>query len=267
VQAFTLSNLTLQGGETGVRIVPLNYVDDIFQLSGNVWQYVVFRNQDYGIHLDRIYGYDTNVLDNVSFINCGIGFFQDPNPVYPGGEPKDMTYVDKLMMYNCQFINNTTALSMLATRANNLNSFYNCLFDGNVNAVLSRNHPIFANCDFKNNTGDFVISSGGVSLYSCDFENNTTDYIFEIINLIMEGCELNDDIPMLADFWANPQNAYIINSTVTGDKGYLDNGIIANSVFEKNSTLSKLLVNIVSGSATTVINQTPTPYPQLLVKH
>src|SRR5690606_11640844 len=205
VQAFTLSNLTLQGGETGVRIVPLNYVDDIFQLSGNVWQYVVFRNQDYGIHLDRIYGYDTNVLDNVSFINCGIGFYQDPNPSYAGGETEDMSYVDKLMMYNCQFINNNTAISMIATRANNLNSFYNCLFDGNVNVGYIRNgSPIFANSDFKNNRGKAIITGGGSSFYSCNFNGNTTDYYFDLINVVMEGCSLNDDIVLLADVWANP---------------------------------------------------------------
>ncbi|MFP3813941.1 hypothetical protein, partial [Bacillus sp. SIMBA_005] len=74
---FVLSNLTLQGGSVGL------YAPDEMDLISFVnLKYVVFRNQNYGIQLYRIFGLDNCFFDSLSFVNCNIGFFQDPNPVY-----------------------------------------------------------------------------------------------------------------------------------------------------------------------------------------
>jgi hypothetical protein len=41
-------------------------------------KFVVFRDQTYGMHLKQINGFDNNFIENIAFVNCNIGFYQQP---------------------------------------------------------------------------------------------------------------------------------------------------------------------------------------------
>nr|WP_294781806.1 hypothetical protein [uncultured Flavobacterium sp.] len=260
---FVLSNLTLQGGSVGVYAP-----DEMDLIAFTNLKYVVFRNQNYGIHLYRIFGLDNCFFDSLSFVNCNIGFFQDPNPVYT---IKEAGYVDKVVFYNGQFLNCGTAVSMKATRADNLNAWINCKFDGNSLAfdISGHNFPIAANCDFTNHKGPHIIRDAPLSLYSCNFYNNaSTDAIIRGQGSFMEGCTLQDNIPVFSSTVHYLMSNYILNSTIKGTvaRTYgLTQGVFVNSNLQSNTAFSKLLVNMKDNIATILINETPNPYPQLLV--
>jgi hypothetical protein len=90
-------------------------------------KFVVFRDQTYGMHLKQINGFDNCFIENIAFVNCNIGFYQQP--LVPYVDLDTSSYVDKTMFYQSQFIN-CTPFSMIATRANNLNAWVDCKFDG-----------------------------------------------------------------------------------------------------------------------------------------
>ena len=260
---FILSNLTLQGGSIGVYAP-----DETDMIAFTNLNYVVFRNQKYGIHLYRIFGLDNCFFDSVSFVDCTIGFFQDPNPIYSFA---DAGYVDKVVFYNGQYLNCGTAFSMKATRADNLNAWINCKFDGNSLAfdISGHNFPIAANCDFTNHKGPNIIRDSPLALYSCNFYNNaTTDAIIRGQGSFMEGCNLQDNIPVYSSTVHYLMNNYILNSNIKGNvtRTYgLTQDVFVNSSLQANPTLSKVLVNVKDNVPTVLIDAVPNPYPQLLV--
>ena len=268
-QNFTLSNLTLQGGKIG-----LYAPDEMGLITTTNLKYLIFRNQNYGINLHWIFGLDNCFLDSISFVDCNIGFFQDPNPVTTD---LDLGYVDKVVFYNGQYLNCGTAVSMIATRADNLNAWVNCKFDGGDTALKlgSQNTPIVANCDFTNYTGTNVIKSNIISMYSCNvYGNRITQSTIASIVTNIEGCKFLDSSPMFFPTKYNPMIEYIVNSVITGNvatvippnQSYgLESAVYVNSTLSANSTLSKLLVNVKNGVPTVLINDEPNPYPQLLV--
>lgn len=268
---FILAHLTLQGGNTGI------YSSQNFgtQHMSFVWlKYVVFRDQTNGFHLDKMMGFDNNFFDNISFVNCNKGFFQDP---LVGGVSDNSSFVDKTMFYRGQFINCNTAVSMLATRADNLNAWVDCKFSGGQTALnlSGNNYPLAANSDFSNFTGKNVITSGEISLYSSNFYNNSnTGATIKSVTSYIEGSTFSDSAPMFSSVLYNPVYASIVNSTITGSVTALTidvdwnskyYGIFMNNNFRANSALSKLLVNVKEGVSTVIINTASNPYPQLLV--
>lgn len=270
---FILSYLTLQGGSVGI------YSSQDYGTQHMSYQnikFVVFRNQNYGIQLRRIRGFDNNFLDNLGFVDCNIGFFQDPLMPY-NNDIDTSSFVDKTMFYKNQFINCTTSVSMLATRADNLDAWVDCKFDGGKTAIAlnAQNAPLAANCDFTNFTGTNIISSNIFSIYNSNLYNNkVTSSIINSISNNIEGCQFLDNIPVFSPVLFNPLNNQIVNSTITGNVvtvippngGYgLESAIYVNSTFLANPTLSKLLVNVKAGVPTIIINSTPNSYPQLLV--
>jgi len=267
---FALAYLTLQGGSVGV------YSSQDFgwhHLTYQNMKFVVFRDQTYGIQLKQTVGFDNNFLENLGFVNCNIGFFQDP--LNPYGNIDTSSFVDKTMFYKNQFINCKTSVSMLATRADNLDAWVDCKFDGGQTAFSLKavNFPIVANCDFTNFTGK-NIASGSISFYNSNFYNNRiTGSLLSGISLYMEGCNFLDNVPMFDPIKSNTPNIFVVNSTVTGDatvtpptSSYGEASIVfVNSTLLSNPTLSKLLVNVKNGVPTIILNTTPKPYPQLLV--
>lgn len=270
---FTLANLTLQGGSVGI------YSSQDFgtqHMSYQNMKFVVFRNQNYGIQLRRIRGFDNNFLENIGFVNCNIGFFQDPLTPY-ANDIDTSSFVDKTMFYKNQFINCTTAVSMQATRVDNLDAWIDCKFDGGTTALAlgAHNYPLAANCDFSNYTGVNVIKSNTFSIYNSNiFNNRVTGSTMWCINTNIEGCKFTDSSPLFTPIVANTLNSHIVNSTISGNvatvippnQGFgLESAVYINSTFSSNASLSKLLVNVKSGKSTVIINSTPNPYPQLLV--
>lgn len=270
---FILGYLTLQGGSTGI------YSSQDFGTQHMAYQnikFVVFRDQNYGIQLRRMRGFDNNFLDNLGFVNCNIGFFQDPLTPY-ANDIDTSSFVDKTMFFKNQFINCSTAVSMMATRADNLDAWVDCKFDGGKTALAltSQNAPLAANCDFTNYTGTTIITSNVFSIYNSNMYNNrVSGSAISSINTNIEGCQFSDNFPLFSPVLYNPINNHIVNSTITGNvvtnipanKGYgAESAIYVNSTFLSNPTLSKLLVNVKAGVPTVIINSTSNSYPQLLV--
>jgi hypothetical protein len=267
---YYLANLTLQGGSIG-QFFPENYGGSAFINT----KYVVFRDQKIGMHLYRMGGTDNCFFDSISFVNCGTGFFQDPKAIT---DDVDMSgYIDKIVFYNGQYINCGTAVSAHGKRANNLDAWVNCKFDGNGTAITigSSNFPIVANSDFTNNYGDNVISGGVMSLYSCNFYNNPVKVsTTKLVSVFAEGCNFSDNKPFTSWLQFNNSNLYIVNSTVAGSvlvtdrpagEFGTDNAVFMNSTLQSNPTLSKMLVNVKAKVPTVIIDAAPKPYPQLLV--
>lgn len=271
---FILAYLTLQGGSTGIYAGKRNGVG-IGQIAYANLRFITFRDQTNGIHLYQIMGLDNNFFEYLGFVNCTRGFFQEPLLPY-AGDYNTSSYVDKTMYYKSQFINCTTAMSMKATRPNNLNAWVDCKFDRGQTALDmgAQNYPVIANCDFSNYTGASVINSNSISIYSSNFFNNTSSAAtLNAMITYIEGCKFSDSSNMFAPVVYNSTFHYILNSTVAGNVVvakpsnlyYDSSAIYVNSTLSANPTLSKLLVNVKVGVPTVIINTTPNPYPQLLV--
>ena len=260
---FYLSNMTLQGGSTGLRIHPLN--GSTMSVSPCLFKYLVFRNQNYGIHLDKFFGFDNNFIENVCFVDTNIGLFQEVDPSYTAGDTPTMMFMDKVVFYKCQWINNKKAMSLLGKRACNLNGWIDCKFDNNDIVAEMNNYssPLFANCNFTNTKGDFIIGGeSGVGFYSCVFNKNTTKSTFQLYEVYLEGCSLLDNVKLCGKY---NSKAYLTNSTVTGIIGTMNSGMIVNSKMLSNPTFNKLFVNVKASIPTVIIDAAPNPYPQLLV--
>jgi hypothetical protein len=271
---FILAYLTLQGGSKGI------YASQDYgtqHMSYQQMKFVVFRNQNYGMELKQIRGFDNNFLENIGFVDCNIGFFQNPLTPY-ANDIDTSSFVDKTMFYKNQFINCVTAVSMLATRADNLDAWVDCKFSGGKKALAlsAQNAPLAANCDFTNYSGVNVITSNVFSIYNSNvYSNSITGSVINTINANIEGCQFLDNAPLFSPVLYNALNNHIVNSTITGNvvtnippnQGYgLESAVYVNSTFLANTALSKLLVNVKAGVPTVIINTTPNPYPQLLVR-
>jgi hypothetical protein len=271
---FTLGYLTLQGGSTGLYAGKVNDVG-IGQIAYQNLKYIIFRDQVNAIHLNQITGIDSNFFERLAFINCGKAFYQQPRVPYV--DLTTSSYIDKTVFYKCQFINCDTAVSMIAERASNLNMWLDCQFDGGQRAfdMQSSNNLILANCEVKNYTGDYIIKTNSVSIYSSKFHTNNTN-ISTINSAItdIEGCEFLDNDALFSGVDFNPIDAFIYNSKITGNVlANIPNGgiqgkaslVLGNNQLLANPSLSKILVNVFEGIPTVIIDQAPNPYPQFLV--
>ena len=85
-----------------------------------------------GILIDNIYAWDNNFIDHTNFYRCKTGIKQRPDPAYVRDDHIGMTFLDKNVFYQTQFVENDVAIDWQAKRANNLNAFINCLFKNNL---------------------------------------------------------------------------------------------------------------------------------------
>jgi hypothetical protein len=262
-QNFHLSYLTLQGGNVGVYSP-----DQVNQVAMVNLNYVIFRNQNYGMQFRWNYGLDNCFFNNLSFIDCNLGFFQDVNPDNSNG---DYGYVDKVVFYHGQFLNCNIAFSMWADRSSGINAWIDCKFEGNKVLVRAQNvgYSMFANCDIINNTGSDYTIEADLSYYNCKFQNNTPKKATFLSKFtVIEGCNFLDNVKMFPEEIHHNASFYIINSTVTGNvtKTYgVNQASYVNSRLLANPTLSKMLVKVKDNVPTILINTTSKPYPQLLV--
>jgi hypothetical protein len=270
--SWHINNLTFQGGNTGIYIEKTNIVN-AGQIRFMNMNFVTFKDTNYAIHLYRIMGMDNCFFNHVAFVNCAIGFYQDPLVPYINYDTS--SYVDKVVFYKSQFINCEKAFSMIATRGDNLNAWVNCKFDGGTLALDLQQHayPIIANCDFNNYKGVNLIKSNIISIYNSIFSGNTmSSSIIKTPISIIEGCSFLDNIKMFEPDFTNGVSNYILNSTITGDvtvnmgpSSKTSSASYSNSTLLANPTLSKLLVNVKNNMPTVLIDATPNPYPQFLV--
>lgn len=270
VTNVNLSHVTLQGGSVG-----LYFPTEINLITNNLWKYVVFRNQEYGILTKRVYGLDNNFLDHINFVDCNYGFF---NEGFPSEEVvgNKYGYVDKTTFYKSQFINCGVGASPTANRGCNLNLWLDCKFEGNQLALnLHGNiYPMVINSVFSNNTGggtrNVVVQGGDMSLYSCDFIGNTAPNILSSKKLFVEGCNFLDSATLCSGDPHHFQQQFILNSTINasalGGGGIENRGTYINNSFPSEPALNKLYVNDDNNKIITIIDEPSNPYPQLLIK-
>lgn len=271
--SWHINNLTLQGGSTGIYVERI-VEGDAGQVRFMNTKYVIFRDTNYGIHTYQIQGVDNCFFNNIAFVNCKKGYYQEPAYPYAGNN-YTTSYIDKAVFYKSQFINCETAFSMIATRADNLNAWIDCKFDGGQRALdlSGHNFPIIANSIFSNYSGINIIKSNTMSIYNSIFNNNSSAAIISAVKCHIEGSQLLDNEPVFSYVNNNAPKTYLINSIFNGNVIVPDNGqsytypsaVYVNSSFKSNPTLSKLLVKVEDKIPTVLLDATPKPYPQLLV--
>lgn len=242
-QAITLAGLTLQGGANGIHWTGLAQTITL-QMSNCVIKDVVFRDMTAnGMYLDRIYGFDNNLIDHCDFINCPYGIHQ-----FATNDSTYLGYIDKLIVFHCRFIGCVTGgVYYNGFRANNLHVYLDCLFadNGFAATITNSNNMHFVNCVFRNNGGNPSLSFTGsnglvcvgcywqadaagvamvagatiVSLIDCTFKlgSSTTARMFGSFaswnNLVMWNCN-SIDMPTGTGNWN--QYASFINSHFGG---------------------------------------------------
>jgi len=263
---YHLSYLTLQGGSKG-QFFPENSRATTY-INSN---FVVFRDQAIGIHHYKMSGFDNNFLNNICFVNCGVGVMQEPK----SGDTTTLGYIDKTIYYKNQYINCGIGSSMMALRSNNLNAWVDCKYDGNGVAYRGQNDnsSMIINSDFTNNTGDYLVNIAGLTMFNCNFYNNSpTIATFKYTRLYLEGCNF-DDTSVFAHSSSSSDTALLVyNSTIDGDaltknKSSIkeDDTLFINTILTSHPALSRFMTKVSKGISTVIINSKPTPYPQLLV--
>ena len=185
-----LADLTLQGGRAGIH-----HTTSGAQYTGMTLSHITIRDMaDSGIWLENIYAWDNNSIDFLNILNCPTGIKQRA----PSGTVNDstptLTYLDKNVFYQCQFVDCQRALDLRGNRASAGNAWINCLFQNNsvyAASMQSHNSAVFTNCDFKNNGGHpMVFAQGQLYMVGCTFDDTdsgVTDFV-DGISISLEGC-------------------------------------------------------------------------------
>lgn len=185
-----LADITLQGGRAGIH-----HTTSGAQFTGMTISHVTIRDMaDSGIWLENIYAWDNNWVDFLNIYNCPAGIKQRaPSGTVTDSDPT-LTYLDKNVFYQCQFVGCQRALDLRGNRASAGNTWVNCLFQNNsiyATSMGSHNSVNFTNCDFKNNGGHpSVFAQGQLYMVGCAFDDTNsgvTDFV-DGISVNLEGC-------------------------------------------------------------------------------
>jgi hypothetical protein len=203
---FTIAELTLQGGASGI--------DSAFpgtQINQAILSHVVFRDMsEAGIHISGAYGWDNNFFDHLSFVDCAYGVLQEglPRPAdtcYSIGEWSTMSYMDKTVFFRNQFVRCGEAVVLRPTRANNLDGFVESRFaDGDGRAIelgSGNSGTMIASCLFENNDASPVVY-GPSPLVNCRF---VADRGMSMVgpHADMEGCTFRRGTSSSASIFGN----------------------------------------------------------------
>jgi hypothetical protein len=264
---YFLAHLTLQGGKKGFHVNPVGKKNNKLQLSSCTFKHLNFRNQKNGMHFDQFYGVDNNFFDNVNFIDCEVGIMQTPDPTFDvhKGETNTMMYMDKNVFYKSQIIRCKVGFSLLSRRPNNLNAWIDCKFDSNGISVDLENpiNPIFANCNFRNSKGEYIIGrEKAASFYNCDFTNNDVRSVFRLQRVYAEGSRFYGTSRLFSK-WSG--EGFIFNSMVQGSLGTMKNGLLINNNFTRFPYFNYLMVELKNNERMTIIDKKSSAKPQFLV--
>jgi len=257
--SYYFSNFTLQGGQAGMHFAHTG--TNNWQINYSVFENISFRDHDYGIHLDQFYGFDNVSFVGVNFFDCTIGFYQQPDYTPSTGETDYIMYVDKVFFGNCLFQNCATGVSMKANRANNLNTWYNCIFSRNgINADLNaNNHASFIHTRFTGSTGNYIIdgrNNNMVSFFDCRFDNNNCTKSFNIKKAYIDSCNSEDTFSLFEnDGSADEHQLLVTNSELNNSIGDVNDGLSIYTTWNNDSSLSKKLVKITNSFGLSLINE------------
>ncbi len=268
--AFTLADLTLQGGRNGIH-------HDVAgagagaQFNLVYLSHVTFRDMsDSGIFIDGIYGWDNNFIDNVNFIRCAeAGVKQRVNPLYISGDAPGMSYMDKNVFYRCQFVESGRGIDLQARREDNLNAFIDCAFRDNTESAVSMKNnfsAVFANTDFINNGGSPVISSDKptyfVNSYFRAGKNNVAMLPDEST---CEGCVFEKGGASAASIMADKTRVFLYNSkSIDVPLGKITAGVLMNTFLQEDRQLNEQALFVDNGNIHVMAYGLPKPVSQLL---
>lgn len=265
--SFVLADLSLIGGRTGLRTDALGSGKGAQYTAVTLTHVNFLHMKRAGILIDTIYGWDNNLIDNVSFIDCDIGIEQVVPSWYVKDDMAGMTYLDKNLFYRTQFIGGRVALSWHAKRPNGLDVFVDSTFRGWTQGVLDAENtesPIFANVDFVANGGNPMLADNlPVGCVGCRIDfGSPGGSVFD--NLAMcEGCELRGASAQVR-VTRPGAHALLFNSNVTGQfarDGF--DGLLVNSRASPWNS-SQLITKMESGSTAIIANGAAIPVLQLL---
>jgi hypothetical protein len=236
-QKFILSDLTLQGGRSGVFHSADN-TGPYTQLTEVFLSYVQFREMNLaGILFQDIYGWDNNLLDHLGFVNCETGFKQSFPSVPKSGENSDNNYMDKTIFYKVQFVGNKLGVDLPAYRPDNLNAFIYSLFENNLNGAAFLQNAlttVFAGSQFIDNGGSAVVqlsNSFHTSFASCQFTAGSKGKFFFSQSVNVEGARFSQGIGGNAKVFKDGASVTVYNSLSDVPLGKVVQGVFVNSKF------------------------------------
>jgi hypothetical protein len=252
--SFSLIDITLQGGRNGI------HHDSDGSGSKAVYNrlfisHVTFRDMsEAGIFLDGIIGWDNNFIDNVNFYRCAdAGIKQRVSPLWLRGHGPGMTYMDKNVFYNCQFVENGRGIDFNARRANNLNAFVNCSFRDNLELAVNlhnNNSTIFANTEFINNGGNPVIQSNKPTFFvNSYFKADRNNISLLPNNATCEDCTFELGGSSSSSIVPKGSRVFLSNSeSINVSLGKPDSGLLLNSKLPENPPFNKQGVFIIKNT-------------------
>lgn len=272
-------DLTLQGGANGVHL--MGPPGEGRQYSEFLYSNLVFRDfSNAGFFIDQIFGLDNGMFYHVDFVNCGTGFKQYVDPTAAPGGPNS-GYMDKVMFYANQFVGNGIGVELLASRADNLNTFVNSLFQDNTSGALiaqSNNDLQLVNSDLINNGGAPSVV-GVADVISCYFRADALGESM-LSSTRVEGTRFErgtsttakiyeqPEDPFFApnNAWANYSFNFLVNSSADDiDVGNIEFGVFLNNDLPARPDLSKPAAMAWVGDVTTLADGAVKPRAQLLV--
>lgn len=250
--SITISDLTLQGGANGIHHGEAGSGGGA-QYNEMFLSHLTFRNMsNAGIFIDSIFGWDNNLIDHVNFVNNKIGVQQSVNPNMASGDAPGITFMDKNLFYQNQYLGNEIALSLIANRANNLDAWANCLFkDNSLGAVKTHNtlSAIIANSDFVNNGGSQVIENDGymLSIVESRFVAGSNGHSMLYGGYTVEGSRFEQvgGSAQIISAASRSNTSFFNSSSIDMGVGNLVSGFLFNNYFALNAALSKegLVIN------------------------
>lgn len=239
VTSFVLADLTLQGGLNGINHSAAGSGQGA-DYNRITLSHVTIRDMaNAGILIDNIYAWDNNFIDHTHFYRCKTGIKQRPDPAYVGGDQIGITFLDKNVFYQTQFIENDVAIDWQAKRGNNLNAFINCLFKNNGLTINQTNSDstFFANSVFETASKQPLLSANRVTGFvNSYFVNKQSGNALFDGNVFCNYCNF-DNSAANSGLIVTPtsKNSYFINSILTQPTTQtLDTGLIINSNFSNN---------------------------------
>lgn len=239
VTSFVLADITLQGGRNGINHSAAGSGQGA-DYNRITLSHVTIRDMaNAGILIDNIYAWDNNFIDHTHFYRCKTGIKQRPDPAYVGGDQIGITFLDKNVFYQTQFIENDVAIDWQAKRGNNLNAFINCLFKNNGQAINLTNSvsTFFANSVFETASEQPLLRTNQVAGFVNSYfvSKQPGNALFDG-NIFCNHCNF-DNSAANSGLIVTPtsKNSYFINSTLTKPTTQtLDTGLIINSNFSNS---------------------------------
>jgi len=270
--SFSLIDVTLQGGRVGIRHDEKGAGKGA-QFNLTHLSHVVIRDMgEAGISISGIYGWDNNLIDNVTFYRVPVGIKQTPSAWYVSaalnGDVEGMNYMDKNVFYHCQFDEVGIGMELTAKRANGLNACVECVFRHNRFGAMRLTwnvSTVVANSDFVENGGDPVIASNlPIGIVASRFVDGSGKSFLDS-DAICEGCKFLHAGSGITSVGHEGSRLLLINSASTGvPLGTVSRALLMNSSLRETGKLRAKVAEISGGASRAVVPGTVQPAEQLL---